>query len=166
MYTVLFTRQAGGETEEYYGTSPSVFEVYYFNTEKEVKDYIVTETVYQEKIAHNDTVYNNRKYYYDTYSFAVLKDGVLISNDYNFECCFCEVKIPDGEYDFNVYDLCVEGVKQFDEYKNYLFKYINEEETAYKHALKKVTETRLLEEKERKEKEKLKELLKKYPDVR
>ncbi|AZU98139.1 hypothetical protein SEPL_230 [Salmonella phage SE_PL] len=166
MYTVLFTREAGGETEEYYGTSPSVFEVHYFNTEYEVKNYIVTETAYQEKIAHNDTVYNKRRFYYGTYSYAVLLDGVLISNDYNFDCCFSEVTLPDGDYYFNVYDLCVQGVKQFDEYKNYLFKYINEEETAYKRALKKETEERLLKEKEREEKEKLKELLKKYPDIR
>lgn len=167
MYTVMFHRTSG---DREYGNSNNVFKVVYCETLPELYEYVRFESYEQERLSSEDLQFNKRRYYYGDHGFLVLKNGVVITADYNFIDSFIENDIQyDTNLDADVQSIYLEqqnGVNIYQLNKQTIFSYIYEEEQLYKDATYNRKKLILEEENENKEKQLLKELLKKYPDER
>jgi len=173
MYTVIFHREKGSKE---YDQSPSHLKFKYCESLKQVREYIHLESFNQKLLSSNDSYFKNRSYYYGDYGFLVMKDGVLVSNSYSFtdgfDCFDYDLPhvIQDVEEVMKMNELIDETenssmnwFKNFNELKR---EFIIIEEKHYANAQKEHKEFLKAKEKENKEKELLKELIAKYPDVR
>lgn len=166
MYTVLFHRERGDYHEDY-NSSEGEFCMENFETLTSVERYIIQKTCQQEHMQRNDRVQNNRKYFYGTYGFAVLHNGVLISNDWNFEGSFNNCSMPSAEeIELDCNSIQYKAVQYVGDLYTFTNQYIDIEEKLLANARKEEKERIRLEKKSIEERSLLKELLAKYPDMR
>jgi|AGFS01.1.fsa_nt_gi hypothetical protein len=166
MYTVLFHRERGDDNENYHA-SEGEFCMENFESLSEVERYVMLKTSQQEHMQRGDRIQNNRKYYYGTYGFAVLKNGVLISNDWNFEGSFNNCSMPSvEEIELDCNSIQYKAVQYVGDLYTFTNNYIDIEEKYLAQAKKDEKERIRLAKKSTEERALLKELLAKYPDMR
>lgn len=161
MYTIIFARE---RTDDKYN---SEIHVECVQSEKEVHDFVRFKTFEQERLSGEAYRFRGERYEYGDYGFLVIKNGEVVFECNHFSSIFDECDTPlqtEGDM-LDCFQDQSKGVNQADN----LFSHINTleaEEKTYNKSLHSYREEVKKQAEIAKEKDLLRKLLEKYPDMK
>lgn len=161
MYTIIFARE---RTEDKYN---SAIHVECVQTEKEVHNFIRFKTFEQERLSSEANRFRGERYEYGDYGFLVLQNNEVVYECSTFSSIFDECDTPyQTEGDFmDCYQDQSKGVNQAHDLYSMINK-LEAEEKAYNKSIHSYREEIKKQAEIAKEKDLLRKLLEKYPDMK